>query len=406
MSYSNESVQAVLQEFGSPVYLYDVDAINQRYENLTKAFNQHYPKSHIALSYKTCPLLGILKTLQNKGAMPEVVSEFECDMANLLKPQKMIINGPHKTDKMLSQAIKQQFIINIDHQEEVVRINVLAKELGKVAKVGIRLSLGDGWNRFGFEYDDTLWSRISALQDQQSHLKIVGIHVHVGTGIRDYNVFSTAASKLATALSLWPFDWPIEWIDLGGGLAGISPKWQEEIEQHELPCLHSYAKAWLTPLTEVLSHHTPLLIVEPGRTLFEPFGSLLTQVVTRRHGDSERQSLVINGGINAVPTARVYRHPLHSQQHLSGLSSNSNKLSSNLYGPLCLQADTLAKNTQLEPLKSGDWILIKGVGAYNQSRSVPFIQTRPGVAGLVNGQWQWLRHHETVSDHLKLEVWN
>ena len=403
MNFSNETVQNILQEFASPIYLYDVDAIQQRYENLNSAFNEQYPNTHIALSYKTCPLLGILKTLQDKGAMPEVVSEFECDMASLLKPDKMIINGPHKTDKMLAQAIEQEYIINIDHQQEIQRINTLSKQLGKITKVGIRLSLGDGWNRFGFEYNENLWSKISKIQDQQNNLKIVGVHVHVGTGIRDYKVFTNAANALAQALSNWPFDWPMEWVDLGGGLAGISPKWQEDIEQHELPCLESYAQAWLTPLKNILLKHKPLVIVEPGRTLFEPFAGLLTQVVTRRDSNDKNQSLVINGGINAVPTARVYRHPLHSQHTLA--KTVTEKLSTNIYGPLCLQADTLAKNTPLNKMQSGDWIIIQGVGAYNQSRSVPFIQTRPGVAGLIDGHWQWLRHHETVNDHLKLEVW-
>ena len=51
----------------------------------------------------------------------------------------------------------------------------------------------------------------------------------------------------------------------------------ESIEQHELPCLHSYAKAWIEPLKEILLKHTPLLIVEPGRTLLmPPYGVQLT----------------------------------------------------------------------------------------------------------------------------------
>lgn len=391
------TIHDLLRQFGSPVYLYDMDAIVDRYREIKTVFRQFHQPVEIALSYKTCPLLGILKHLHRQGGMAEVVSEFEFDIAELLGQKRKIINGPNKTDTMLEQSIKNKSLINIDHEEEFSRIHRLAKKIGARVDVGVRLSLGDGWNRFGFDCHKMLWSEMQQRQGKYDYLKIRGIHVHIGTGLRDTSAFENAAPLLARVLTSWPFDWPIAWLDLGGGLAGISPKWEDEVVEHPLPKIASYARAWLEPLRQILETHRPLVIMEPGRTLFEPYGSLLSRVVTCRQRDAQQQSLVIDGGINALPTARVYRHPVDCGRPGNTLTD--------IYGPLCLQADTLAENLPLPHLNAGDWILIKGVGAYNQSRSVPFIQLRPGVVGFSNGRWQWLRRPEKLADHLALEVW-
>lgn len=44
-----------------------------------------------------------------------------------------------------------------------------------------------------------------------------------------------------------------------------------------------------------------------------------------------------------------------------------------------MQKDILSKDINLPKLNESDLILIKNVGAYNISRSVPFIHPRPGI---------------------------
>ncbi|MBQ0718949.1 MAG: hypothetical protein KBT88_11305 [Gammaproteobacteria bacterium] len=403
-AFEGMNLNAIADEFGSPVYLYDINAIVKRYHEIHRLFNTLYSPVHVAVSYKTCPLLGILLALHQAGAKAEVVSDYEFDIAQLMQQQLSrhlgtIVNGPHKTDRLLRQAILDGERIHVDHHDEFARIEGIAKAVNKKAYIGVRISLGEHWNRFGFPAGDDFWPLCETLQSRYAWLQIEGIHLHIGTAIRSPDTFREASQTLAKLLQSWPFQWPLKWLDLGGGLAGISPKWEDATQVYSLPSIEDYALAWMQPLADILERHKPEIILEPGRTLFEPFGSLLSKVITCRERSAAQQTLVIDAGINALPTARVYRHPIHAE------SSKAAHLSTKIYGPLCLQADTLADDCLLPTLDGGDFILIKGIGAYNQSRSVPFIQLRPGVVGLLDEQLHWLRKPETLSDHLHLERW-
>lgn len=401
-SFEKMDIQAIAKEYGSPVYLYDIDSMIKRYHEIESSFKKLYHSAEVAVSYKTCPLMGVLTALHNEGAKAEVVSEYEFDLAQLLQrelPGKLdiVINGPYKTDRVIKSAILHGNRIHVDHMEEFYRIHNIAKELRKKIEIGVRVSLGGHWNRFGFPANKTLWSMLREVQSSCPWIEIKGIHLHIGTAIRSKDIFRQASNELSGVLDKWPFPWPVKWLDIGGGLAGISPRWEEKALIHALPSIEHYAQAWLQPLSNILKVHQPTIILEPGRTLFEPFGSLLSKVITCRHRDTECQSLVVDAGINALPTARVYRHPIYTEQQ--------GEIQTDIYGPLCLQADTLAKEKRLPKLNAGDFLLIKGIGAYNQSRSVPFIQLRPGVLGLFRQKLQWLRKPETLGHHLRLEAW-
>lgn len=60
-------------------------------------------------------------------------------------------------------------------------------------------------------------------------------------------------------------------IDFGGGLAGRNPRWDEDIEEHDLPSAKEYSEAILNPIAKVIKNNNinPKIFFEPGRTLVE-----------------------------------------------------------------------------------------------------------------------------------------
>ena len=50
-----------------------------------------------------------------------------------------------------------------------------------------------------------------------------------------------------------------------------------------------------------------------------------------------------------------------------------------LYGPLCMNIDVVRKSIKLPPLKLGEPMVIKQVGAYNNTQWMQFIEYRPNV---------------------------
>ena len=104
-------------------------------------------------------------------------------------------------------------------------------------------------------------------------------------------------------------------------------------------------------------------------------GWLLTRVVARRG----RGAVVVDAGVTQVPCVLWKRSPVHAADPRPGAERPTD-----LFGPLCLQHDALAREVPLPPLRVGDLVWIGQAGAYAMAQASPFIHLRPGAV-LVEG---------------------
>jgi len=263
------------------------------------------------------------------------------------------------------------------------------------------------WSRFGIGVDSdcsslnflTLITKIS----QSTHLSLGGLHTHIGTNIRDLNQFKMMATYLCgVALELKKqFSIELSWLDVGGGLAGISPyRTENQFEPHLLPDANDYMDAIIPPLMPYLAtlKKPATLIFEPGRTLFEAFGGLLAQVVGVRHDQAGMQAVILNAGNNVLSTCHVYHFPIQCFPQISRQATTCQL--TQLLGPTCNQADQLHDPILLPHLQRDDLLLFYGVGSYCMAFSYSFIRFRPGVIlwrGEANATW--LRQPETIANN-------
>jgi len=68
----------------------------------------------------------------------------------------------------------------------------------------------------------------------------------------------------------------------------------------------------------------------------------------------------------------------------------------NIYGPLCMNIDCIQVGTYLPPVRAGDILVIRNVGAYNFSQSMQFIRPRPAVVMITKDSVEYLRLPETT----------
>lgn len=404
---TNNQLDLIKNRFKTPIYILSEKALLQRYNDLQKNLKKIYKKSYIAYSFKTNPTIGLIKILMKQGAYSEVVSEFEYKMALKLEvdPKRIIFNGPIKGNEILKKALINKSMVNADNIAEVKRIDAIAKSLKKVVKIGIRLTEKSDapiWDRFGFSLNDS--SAIDAIEyiNKSLNLELVGLHSHIGTNIRDLSRFEDLGDTLAkfVELLIQKYSIKLKWIDFGGGLAGKNPRWEEDVEEHNLPCAKEYSQGILPPIVKVLQSNNikAKIFFEPGRTLVESSTSILSSVVGIRENKQKKPAYILDVGLNAITTANTYRHPILS------FKKEKQKYSSSLFGPLCMQKDILAKDINLPKLNESDLILIKNVGAYNISRSVPFIHPRPGILLLTKkDKLKLIKKHETLDSYLELE---
>lgn len=411
-------------QFGSPFYLLDVDGIMARFREFDAAAREAYPNSRIAISYKTNPTRAVLHQLHRAGALAEVISGDELQSALSLgvSAKDVVFNGPAKSDSDLTFAILNDCHLHCDHADEVRRVAAIAARLDVVAKIGIRLHFPteSSWERFGFwataDESCDAHQMINEISDSRV-LRLSGLHSHIGTNIRDVNEFNRLGRHFADFIQSLDVKVrrQLEWIDFGGGLAGISPAVaDDEFQIHELPCPRNYFRSLIDPLRKTLDElaTSPRLLFEPGRTVFNAFGGLFTKVVGRRPAGSDGvESLILDAGITSIALAFKYNYPVHicktvgvECENRETNGDNGKRKTYRLLGPTCMQQDIVAPSIDLPEIFPGDHAIIHATGCYSMAMASSFTHFRHGIVGWTGDDLHWLRKPETIAHSQLLDI--
>jgi diaminopimelate decarboxylase len=354
-------------------------------------------------------LNGICKVFHEEGAIAEVVSHFEYEKARKLgiPGDKIIYNGPYKTENSLRIAIKEKAQIHVDHFHEIEDIEKIASELQIKVKVGIRLNLNAGiypvWSRFGFNLEigqaDAAILRIK----ESKWISLAGVHSHIGTFILDPNAYSIAAKKLSEFIlkSEKVIGNEIEFLDLGGGFASLNHlKGIYQPPEVVVPPVEAYAEAIGRELTWLKDRkNPPMLYMETGRHLVDEAGYLITQIVSDKLMPDGRRSYVLDAGVNLLYTSTWYKYKIELDKEVKGILEPSI-----LNGPLCMNIDVVDDAILLPRLERNQNLILSPVGAYNVTQWMQFIQYRPAIVMVQKDQSiKVLRRAETLEDINRME---
>ena len=154
----------------SPCFVISERQIRKNVQNANRAFKTRYPKVQFAWSYKTNYLSAVCNVFHQEGSWAEVVSIFEYKKAlqNGIEGNKIIFNGPDKTEADLALAVENNSLIHIDHFDELYSLVALMEGSSKRARVAIRVNMDVGiypmWDRFGFNYENgQAWNAINKI---------------------------------------------------------------------------------------------------------------------------------------------------------------------------------------------------------------------------------------------------
>ena len=405
------SVKKLLKEFGSPLFVVSEKTIRQTYKEANRAFKTRYPKIQFAWSYKTNYNNSVCNVFHQEGSWAEVVSGFEYQKAinNGVPGNKVIFNGPDKTDEDLTSAIKNNSPIHIDHLDELYRLTELAEELKMRPNVAIRVNMDTGiypiWDRFGFNYENgQAWDAINKiiLADK---LELIGLHCHIGTFMLSPSAYGIAAGKMSDlALGIKrKFKRDIQYIDMGGGFASKNTLKGSYLQGADSnPNFDQFAEAITTAILNAGfgKDELPLLILETGRALVDEAGFLLGTVISNKRLSDGRRATIMDFGVNIMFTSFWYDHKISPAQEFSNYTEDCV-----LYGPLCMNIDVIRENVTLPPLKKDDNVVVHNVGAYNMTQWMQFISLRPAVVMIdLKSQPHLIRKRETLSSIENSEV--
>jgi len=411
-------VKNLIKEFGSPLFILSEKQIRRNYQNAARIFKTRYPKVQFAWSYKTNYMDAVCQIFHQEGSWAEVVSGFEYEKAlnNGVPGNKIIFNGPDKTDEQLVAAARKNSLIHIDHFDELYSLIRLSEENNLKPRVAIRVNLDTGiypkWDRFGFNFENgQAWSAITRIINSDN-LELVGLHCHIGTFMLSPSAYTIAATKLCelTYSVKEKFNKVLQYIDLGGGFPSTNTLKGAYLPGSDtVPSIDQFADA----ITDVIlgygfkQEDLPLLILESGRVLIDDAGFLLGTVLANKRLSDGRRATILDFGVNTLFTAFWYDHQISTTQ-----SYGQHTEEMVLYGPLCMNIDVIRESITLPLLEKGNHVVVHKVGAYNMTQWMQFITLRPNIVLIdVENNTHVIRKAETletllsneqIPDHLKL----
>lgn len=378
-------VSDLINEFGSPVFVFSEKTIRKTFSDAKRAFETRYPKVQFAWSYKTNYLDAICSIYHDEGSWAEVVSRFEFEKAilNGVKGTNILFNGPEKSESDLILAIDHNACIHIDHFDELYLLIEITRRIKKQARVAIRINLDAGiypkWDRFGFNYENgEAWNAINRIMLAEN-LELIGLHTHLGTYIMATSAYSIAAQKMSHLMMAThrKFDHWIKYLDLGGGFASKNTLKGAYMPGSETcPSFDEYADAITNAIisSEIPHENLPVLFLETGRALVDDAGSLVTTVLANKRSSTGRRTMVIDAGINILFTTFWYNLNIYPTKEVSDFVEETT-----IYGPLCMNIDVIREAINFPQVITGDQLVIERVGAYNVTQWMQFITYRPNV---------------------------
>ncbi|HYM74659.1 MAG TPA: diaminopimelate decarboxylase [Candidatus Dormibacteraeota bacterium] len=404
------AVQKLAEAFGTPLYVYSAETIDERYRTFDRAFRDI--EHTICYSVKANSNLSILRLLAKKGCGFDVVSGGELERvltASRKSAKKVVFSGVGKTREELTAALKAGILLfNIESESELWALAECAGRLRTTAAIALRvnpdvaaethpyISTGLHKHKFGVPIGKAraLYAKASGTR----YLKVRGVSVHIGSQITDAAPFGEAMARVADFVRELRGDGHrVDYVDAGGGL-GIA---YDNANTNDFPAqVRGYARALTAPLRDLEVR----LLLEPGRSIIGPAGVLLTSVVYKKANDGKR-FLVVDAAMNDLIRPALYGAHHEIVPVTLPSREDAKTETTDIVGPVCETGDFFARDRELPAVEEGDRLAILDVGAYGMVLASNY-NTRPRAAEiLVSGKSvKVIRKREKISDLMRAEL--
>ncbi len=397
----NVKVSAVARSVGTPFYLYSYNTIADHFIKIQKAFAPVDPI--ICFAMKANGNLAIIKTLVDLGAGIDIVSVGELKKALSVgaDPKKIVFASVGKTEEEITFAIKTGILLfNVESEPELIEINRVARKMGKTVQAALRINpdvpaptheyitTGSLKKKFGIDLRTT--KQIFKSQKKYPHVKVNGVHIHIGSQITEGGPFVGALKKVVAFIEeLRREGVHIEYLDIGGGLGIIykdeNPQTAAQYAQKVLPILQK------TGLK---------IIMEPGRFIVGNAGIFVTKVLYIKD-NGVKKFVIVDGGMNDLIRPMLY-DAYHEVVPVKKTAAG--KIKVDVVGPICESGDFFAHDRLLPKVNKSDLLAIMSAGAYGYVMASNYnVRGRVPEVMVKGSKFQIVKERETFKDLMRGE---
>lgn len=396
---SNKQLISVANEFGTPVYIYHAERIEEQYKKLKTAFAKCDAKFFYAC--KSLTNINILKWMKQIGASLDCVSinEVMLGLRAGFEPAN-ILYTPNCVDFEEIEAAKDLGAnINIDN---ISTLEQFGNKYGSSYPVCIRLNphimAGGNYKISTGHVDSKFGISIHQIRHierivKTTKLHVNGLHMHSGSEIKDVNVFIQGLEIMFEIAR--HFD-ELEFIDLGSGFKVPYQKDEPETDVNQLgekvaEAFHAFEKETGKKLQ---------IWFEPGKYLVSEAGYFVVKANVIKQ-TTATVFVGVNSGFNHLIRPMFYES-YHRIENIT--NSKGPERIYTVVGNIC-ETDTFAWDRKINEVREGDYLVFYNAGAYGFEMSSNFnSRLKPAEVLVKDGKAHLIRARDVYEDLLRNQV--
>jgi diaminopimelate decarboxylase len=401
------SLEALAKQYGTPLYVYSANQIQERLELFQRAFAG---RDHlVCYAVKANSSLAVLKLLAERGAGFDIVSGGELERVVAAAPSavaRVVFSGVGKTQAEIDRALDLGILeFNVESETELQLIAQRARKLQVRARFALRVNpdvfadthpyISTGLREHKFGIDIRRAVEIYRAAARNKWLEPHGVSVHIGSQIRSAEPFGAAmrrVSKLVAQLKREGIG--LKAVDAGGGLG---------IDYHGKDGVDPAAKVaeYAAAIEKALGGFDGKVMIEPGRFIVAQAGALVTRVLNVKK-NGRKTFLITDAAMNDLIRPALYQ-AYHEIVPIAPRSGRSRAV--DVVGPVCETGDFFARDRMLKPIESGDLLALLDAGAYGMAQSSNYNSRFRPAEVLVEGKsHRLIRRREELKDLLATEI--
>ncbi len=375
--FEPNEVRRLVREFGSPLLILDCERVRLQWRALSRAL----PRVALHYALKPLPHPALVQTVIAEGGFLDLATTGEVQLVARLgvAPGRCIHTHPIKRPQDIANALEfgvRTFVA--DNPDEVRKFARLTGEVQLLLRVSFRApgAVCDLSRKFGCDPEDVLsLARLAA----DLGIDVRGLSFHVGSQASSATKHVEALQVCARLLAAARREklGSLDTLDIGGGFPIDYTQRMPDIQRFCAPLRTALAKL----------PRRVRVIAEPGRYIAGPAAIGVATVMGRARREGHWW-YYLDDGLYGSYSGQLFDH---ARYPVEALRSGSERLPSVLAGPTCDSIDVIAENLMLPPLKTGDLIVGRAMGAYTWASASEFnffpkatvvaVNTHPGDTG-------------------------
>jgi diaminopimelate decarboxylase len=419
-------IRELAGEYGTPLYVVDEQDFRARAaafrDHFASAFGRFHGKVDVYYAGKAFLSSQVAEWMANEDLCLDVASggELEIALRGGMPAARIALHGNNKSDDELRRALEVGVgRIVVDSLTEIEELALLAKSMGVVAPVMVRVTTGvhaggheyvatsHEDQKFGLSLATGAASKALFQCHSSPHLTLLGIHTHIGSQILSLDAFRESAERMLSLRAYFMESTGAEMpeVDLGGGYAIAYTSRGAALDPKDAATAIAHA---VDEILKKLDSPLPRFSIEPGRAIAGPAGltvyrvGVVKQVALEDGG--RRQYVAVDGGMS--DNMRTITYGADYTATIGSRLSDAAPAQSRVVGKHCESGDIVVRDVQLpRDISRGDLLVVPATGAYGRSMSNNYNAVlRPAVIAVRDGQSKVLVRRDTLEDLLSWDV--